>query len=359
MLTIELESRGLTLPVAVHNARASWQQRHSVKLTLTLGDLSGEGEATPLPGHSSDDVREAERELAALQPTTVERALESRDPRTVLEALSALPPCAPSARFALQTAVFELLAALRAEPVAVLLRAAVGWPAPEREPQAVGPAELLNLASPETALLELGTPTTSHGVGCYKLKLGRDLQQELPLLQRWRRIHPPPTQLRIDFNRCLPSADVDRVLQLLVPAQPQFVEEPCDLSELGAPRHLPVPIAFDESLVGWDQRKASNVSAWLASGQVDALVLKPMLHGGLAGLVDWLHLGRRHATKIVISHLFDGAIAARAYAHWARAFGSDRVAMGLGSHPGLGLWSEGPHCSGAASSAATALGVPS
>lgn len=352
MLAIELESQGVTLPDAVHNARASWQQRHSLKLSLTLGDFRGEGEATPLPGHSSDDLGEAGRELAALQPTAVEHALGSREPRTVLAALSALPPRAPSARFAIQTAAFELLAALRAEPVAALLRAAIGWPAPEREPRAVGPAELLNLASLDLALLEPSSLTPSQTVRCYKLKLGRDLQQELPLLEHWRRVHPPPDQLRIDFNRCLQPTDVDRVLQSLVSLQPEFVEEPCDLSELGAPRRLPVPIAFDESLLGWEQGKAAQVGAWLASGQVHALVLKPMLHGGLAGMVDWLQLGQRHATKLVISHLFDGTIAARAYAHWARAFGSDGVAMGLGSHAGLSLWSEHPHGSRATRSAA-------
>lgn len=337
MLSIELDTQRLTLPAAVHNARASWSERHSVRLALTLGELQGEGEATPLPGHSSDELTEAARELAGLEPAAIERALATREPRTMLAALSALPLRAPSARFALQSAAFELLAALRQEPTALLLRAAVDWPAPEQEPHWVAPAELLD-ADALSPASSSAAPSPSLGAGCYKLKLGRELQRELPVLEHWRRVHPLPTQLRVDFNRCLPIQDVERVLQLLHAVQPEFVEEPCDLSDLGAPRVLPVPLAFDESLVGWSQNKATLVGAWLESG-AQALVLKPMLHGGLDALSNWLHLARRHSAKIVISHLFDGAIAARAYADWARAFGSEGVAMGLGAQPGLRLWS--------------------
>jgi L-alanine-DL-glutamate epimerase-like enolase superfamily enzyme len=182
-----------------------------------------------------------------------------------------------------------------------------------------------------------------HGTRrCYKVKLGPDYQVWLPRLQRWRQINPLPTALRLDFNRSLGAHEWYAALDKLACLSPEFVEEPCPSSALGTPRDLPAKLAFDESLWSPQMGGRQELDPWLASGQVAALVLKPMALGHITHFLQWAQHAQRYSLGIVLSHLFDGNVAASMYEQLARAFGSLDRATGLGEHPGLSLWGTRP-----------------
>jgi hypothetical protein len=142
-------------------------------------------------------------------------------------------------------------------------------------------------------------------------------------------------RLRLDANGALPPLELDRWLAVFAELEPEFIEEPCALEQLGSPRRLSVPLAFDETLSR--APLAGALAAWLQSGAVRAIVVKPMLLGGITQSLGWFHVARQHGQEVIVSHLFDGSVAAAMYRQLAR-FASPQLAMGLGSHDGLRLW---------------------
>ncbi len=328
-MRIDVAQASIVLPVGTaFNAQHSWQDRRSALLRLQddAGHV-GYGEATPLPGFSPDDFESALAQLRGLTPDAVVRTVEAFEAGSF-----AASELCPSAHFALECAALDVAAQRRGESVQRFLErnlaATVAQPVqPPRDcdlHDLLGGAELPQVAS-----------------GTVKCKVGRDLVRELDALRRLRQ-RRPSLRIRLDANGSLPPADVERWLSAWAQIGPEFVEEPCSLEQLGAPRVLPVAIAFDESLLSAAAPgPSSRLAAWLQSGAVRALVLKPMLLGGVAATVRWIHVARQHRQEVIVSHLFDGSVAAAMYRQLAR-FGSSAFAMGLGPHAGLRLWRDVP-----------------
>lgn len=264
----------------------------------------GQGEASPLPGYSPDTLEEAMDALGR-----VEGPLD-------LDALDGVT--SPSARFALETALLDLIGQMRGVPLRWLLGAA---PEP-------GPRPLCALALD----LDGARAAVARGVGCLKLKIGRDLDGELALLDALRRELGDGVQLRLDANGSLPPADAPALLRELVRFRPELVEEP--VAELDALDRSPVPLALDESLQRADRARLARL---LGRGDVAALVLKPMALGGALRCLELARAARDAGAAAIVSHLLDGPLALRAAAELALALPAG-PAVGLDAHPGLGAW---------------------
>lgn len=342
MPRFELEEAQIRLPQGTaFNAKRSWATRRSLRLSWFDDDgLMARGEAAPLPGWSREsfeaargDLDRCARELSEAATPSARRLLEAREPGALLLSLAPFTRnCCNSARFALESASFERLARRLGVPVWRLLCALVtsGDAASELEggATALATAQAFDLQRP-------GAISSST----LKVKIGRAPNDEQRLLAALRQQHPE-LRLRLDANQSLHPERLRDDLVGFAACRPEWIEEPCSLQALGTPRELPVRLAFDESLAlaAGHPETANDVRAWLDSGAVAALVLKPAFLGGLEPVLRWCELARAAGVEIVISHLFDGAIAAEAYRQHALAFGSRRVAMGLGAHPGLALW---------------------
>ena len=105
---------------------------------------------------------------------------------------------------------------------------------------------------------------------------------------------------------------------------------------LGSLTHPPVPIALDESLApagAWER-----IEPALRTSNAVAVVLKPMLLGGIARTLDLAARARVAGLDVTVSHLFDGPVALAAASHLAIAVGSRARASGLAPHGGLAVW---------------------
>lgn len=348
MPRFELDEAQIDLPPgAAFNAKLSWTTRRSLRLRWFDDDgLVVRGEAAPLPGWSRESLETARRDLercaAELSEGATPRArrvLDAREPAELLRSSSPLAQeCCNSARFALESVLFERLSHRLGLPTWQLLRS----------------LDPLLAATPEARLLDPARPVATAGAfdlrhpsaissSTLKVKIGRDTAEEQRLLRVLRQAHPE-LRLRLDANQSLrPERLLGECLGFAA-CQPEWIEEPCSLPALGRPRALPVGLAFDESLaLAEAQPETVNaIRAWVSTGAVTALVLKPAFLGGLEAVLRWCELARGADVAIVVSHLFDGAIAAASYRQLALAFGSPRVAMGLGPHAGLALWEREP-----------------
>jgi L-Ala-D/L-Glu epimerase len=352
----------------VASARGAWSERQG--LLVQLHDDQGHrglGEAAPLPGYSPDDLAACEAELRALDSAdlTIELgpdgAGDGSPGRARLAAVISRVR-APAARFALETALLDVMGQRAGWPLWRVLRAiqSPGQSSGQTPGHADTPAPV-----PLNAVCAQGDPgrvlddvaaALARGIRCVKLKVGRDFDAELAALEAVRARHGHEISLRVDANQAWAPAQAREHLQRLAAVAPEYVEEPvvAPLAHLAGLAPLPVPVALDESLATalWDTWATpaaggpvpnldarDALDALLRAGLVRVLVLKPMLLGGALPAMALAARARAHGADVVISHIFDGPVALAACAHLAVALAATR-ACGLDRHNGLQAWPE-------------------
>ncbi|WP_437930904.1 enolase C-terminal domain-like protein [Sorangium sp. So ce291] len=316
-------------------------------LVLSLTDDEGRvglGEATPLPGFSPDAAVDDRRALAelpgALGPIDLPGVPASPGatgaaPRaTAFAILRALAPLSsrlrglPAARFALETALLDLLGQRVGTPVSACLGG-------HRRYDEVRVNGLLTTSVALPEMLERARALAARGVRAIKVKLrsrGEEgFARDLEALRALRREHAG-IELRLDANAAWSLEEAPRRLGLLAPLGPRFVEQPVApelLHHLGA---CDVPWAADESLAveGMPERL-------LEAEGCAAFILKP----AMLGLLRAHELGRRAQARgidAVVTHLFDGPIALAAACELALGLPRPPLACGLDAHAGLEAW---------------------
>lgn len=293
----------ITHPGDAHNARATWATRRSVVLVLTDADgRIGLGEAAPLAGLSTETADQARDDLLTRSPT----------------------PC-PSARFALDSALFDLRGQRDNQPVWALL----GADAPEALE-----VNLLIQTRPET----WSRRVTELGAGCIKLKIGfsdLDVDAHVAAVRELLERLPAGVRLRLDANGAFTAEEAWRLRLALADERIEYVEDPVAAAALGFPVHMGLPWAADQLLL---DRPAAISSFGPRQGLV-ALIVKPTLHGSFAGIVELAAEAGRRAVDTVFTHAFEGAIAHAAIVHLAYATAGQRPrAMGLAEHDNLRAW---------------------
>jgi L-Ala-D/L-Glu epimerase len=326
-----------SVELAAVNAHSRWQTRRSARVKLVTDGFIGLGEAAPLPGYSAETLDEAIQCLRSLSTANLNLFCQAAAPAELLARLDAeLVRFPPSARFAIEMAAFDVLGQRLGVPAWRLF--CTGGLSSEDPPLEPPSCRLFSVWEPDyeaafDALL-------ASGVGCLKVKVGRDPLQEARRLTTLLRRAPTALVLRLDANRNLKGQGWLDQLAPLLSLQPEFVEEPCPIRELGAPRPLGFPLAFDEALTDPEEGVSAIVDSWLECRAVRVLVLKPMLVGSFNRSVAIAARAAAHGAEVVVSHVFDGSIAAAAYRHLSVALGSRCFASGLGEHPGLRLWAD-------------------
>lgn len=312
---------GGALSTPVGPAARAVPAREGVLLTLRddLGNV-GLGEASPLPGFSPDTVHGVHAALDAALP-----ALLRGDLNEGLE----LPPGdrSPSERFALETALLDLVARRRALPAHTLL----GGDAPVAVNGYAGPACSPTLVADARALLDAGFGTIKVKVG------GGSFESERSSLSRLRATLGDTFSLRLDANGAWSLDEARANLASLAPLDVEFVEQPVAGAELLALGEAAIPWAADESLLDPAVR-ARLLDDGTARRGCAAVVLKPALLGGLVEARALAVAALRLRLGVVVTHLFDGPVALAACRALARSLPMPPLACGLDAHPGLDAW---------------------
>ncbi|MEM6456267.1 MAG: mandelate racemase/muconate lactonizing enzyme family protein [Acidobacteriota bacterium] len=328
----------------LRNARRRWGRRRGLLLTLTdaQGHI-GQGEATPLPGYSPDTVDQARTAIEtwcqrADRGAPFDLTAPARD--QVSARLDTIDPLCPSARFAVETALLDLLGQRLWQPVEALLGA----------PDDAAPVPISGLIVNRDADRAVADARAlqARGVTVAKIKIGLATRvaasdpdagwhDELDGLRAVRDAVGDALAIRLDANGSLPSGDLDaRLAQLAAAAAPSLLEEPSCFGAWSVLARTPVPLALDEGL-----RQPAIRDEF--DGLVDrdlchALVLKPAV---LGGALACLALARRAAARdvpTIVTHCFDGPIALAAAAALARALPGAVRPCGLAPHAGLDAW---------------------
>jgi o-succinylbenzoate synthase len=308
--------------VGARNAQHAWRRRSGILVELDGDAAHGLGEASPLPGFSTDTLAEAEAALAAVDVRALERALDRPEIHAALKAAAHLLPrtqCA--ARMALETAALDWRARRAGVSAAELL--------------GVGPRAERALAWLVTATDDAGVRSAqAAGYRHFKLKIGAlgDLAAEVAAVIDFRGRLGTESQLRLDANQSWTEVEAQSACRALAAAAVEFIEEPCQ--RLSRPLDTDIAIALDESLRGC---RPDEIEGLVRQTGARVVVLKPMLLGGLTHCLELGHRAAALGLGVVVSHSFDGPVALIAAAVLALALPTP-CAQGLAPHAGLAAW---------------------
>ncbi len=311
------------------SAQRAWPHRSGLLVELRTGSSRGLGEASPLPGFSSDTLQEAETALGSLDLAALGRAVSIEDTGEALKSVAELlPPGQAAARMALETAALDLRGHQRCLSAPALLGADRGA---ER-------ALAWLVDAPNTRGVEAIRCAQQAGFSHFKIKLGAagNLENEILGVRKVRQALGAGPRLRLDANHGWSEAEARSACTALEAVDIEFIEDPC--KGLARPLGTRIPIALDESLQGLDP---DDLEALAARCGACFVVLKPMVLGGLSRCLE---LGRRAGALnlgVVVSHSFDGPVAFAAAAALALALPTT-IAQGLAPHSGLFAWPEIP-----------------
>lgn len=146
------------------------------------------------------------------------------------------------------------------------------------------------------------------GFRCVKLKIGAiDFDRELDLVRHIRRTFPrEQVELRVDANGGFRPEEALQRLEALAPYGIHSIEQPVRQHQWREMARLcaasPLPVALDEELIGVND--STEKARLLDTLRPQYIVLKPSLHGGMAGTREWIRLaGERHIGSWITSAL--------------------------------------------------------
>jgi len=312
------------LPQALVGAGTGLAERTFAVLRLMRSDGTiGLGEASPLPGYSLDSIDEVASELRRLADGPIRVDPLAGPLELLTDTFAAHPLVHPASRLAFETALLDWLGQTRGEPLHQVL-------AGDAERQRIPIADLMMDPDPRRWPLRADA-LIADGATHLKLKIGVDLETELRALRTIREAHPS-IALRLDGNQRVSISALRQHCSTLESIDPELIEEPVTPSDWNEALSLPLPFALDETLRDW-----GLTERLLDTGRIHAVVIKPMVIGGLRAAFAAAEHAASHGAQYLVSHTFDGPIGRAVTAELALALQTE-LAAGLGAHPALALW---------------------
>lgn len=335
-LSVELREVAWRAPAAGPAMWRALPQRRGVLVRVRDEQgFAGVGEASPLPVEAVRDADEWAATREALRAWQAGGAHDVRDADEAFAAAAAAGGEVAAARFAVETALCDLVAARRRVPFAEVIGA---------RPAATVPIN----AVCDAGDIEAAKRAAARGIGTLKLKLEQkpapheaalflEGDEDAAAVTAILRALGDAMKLRGDANRTWrPESVMARLAKL---QRLQYVEEPCREFWLVLDRDrradLP-PLGVDESAIGASEEQ---VAGWMKEPRIGALILKPT-RLGLARSLRWAKLAAEEGKAAVVTHALEGPVAMAACAELARAIGGWQpdLAVGLDAHPGLAAW---------------------
>ena len=175
------------------------------------------------------------------------------------------------------------------------------------------------------------------GFRCIKIKIGAiDFDRELQLIRHIRSTFSRNNvKLRVDANGGFTPEEALSRMEALVQYDIHSIEQPIKQHQWAEMARLcaatPLPIGLDEELIGVNERQKKI--ELLDTIRPQYIVLKPSLHGGMAGTEEWIQLARERNIGSWITSALESNVGLNAIAQLtASIYGTNiRHAQGLGT----------------------------
>lgn len=316
-MTYRIEERLLHFKQPAGTSRGVYTTRKICLVHLYEGDRHGVGECAPLPDLSCDAL--PDQEYASILNKVCENFCQSGeiDDDSLRDY--------PSMLFGLETALLNLQNGDRLFDTA-FSRGETGIPI----------NGLVWMGNHDEMLQRL-EDKLEKGFRCIKLKIGAiDFDQELDLIRRIRdRFSFHEVELRVDANGAFPYDEALYKLELLSQYNIHSIEQPIKAGQWAFMadlcRESPLPIALDEELIGVNDPAMKRHMLNIIKPRY--IILKPSLHGGMAGCREWIETARDLGIGSWITSALESNIGLNAIAQFAAFVYGDHITMpqGLGT----------------------------
>jgi o-succinylbenzoate synthase len=291
-------------------------QREGILLRLSGDDGSeGWGETAPLPGFSVEGLVDATAQLRRLAASMIGREVRKDWVDPYGEFGGELDRVAPSVRFGLELAIWNLYAASSGRTLPEVVTPF---------PRVVVPVNGLLVGSPADVLVEAWRMRDA-GYRSIKLKIGtRTVGEDAGLVRALGEGPGEGVSLRLDANRAWDYEEAAEFVRVTAGVRFEYIEEPlADPVRLpGLVREFGAPVALDESLVEMEPEKVEETFAV-------AFVLRPTLLGGISRTLRVAGRALRLGVTPVISSAYESGVGTAALVALAAGIGDRPVSAGL------------------------------
>ncbi len=172
------------------------------------------------------------------------------------------------------------------------------------------------------------------GFRCIKLKIGAiDFDRELSLIRHIRsHFSSKEIEIRVDANGAFSPEEALDKLKRLAELDLHSIEQPIRAGqpeEMGRLAELsPLPVALDEELIEATSLEAKR--ELLNTIRPGYIVLKPSLHGGIAGSTEWIEEAERRGIGWWVTSALESNIGLNSIAQWCATLNTT-MPQGLGT----------------------------
>ena len=317
-MTFSIQEKLLHFKQPAGTSRGVYTTRKIWLLTVEHGGRTAIGECAPLPQLSCDDIPDYEAVLRRFCD--------------IIEATGAIPYDEmrnyPSMLFGVETALAQLS---RTDGLL--------YDTPFSHGEEGIPINGLVWMGTHDEMLSRLKEKLALGFRCVKLKIGAiDFAKELDLIQHIRKhFSREEVELRVDANGGFtPDVALER-LQELARYDIHSIEQPImahQWSEMAQLCQLsPLPIALDEELIGVNS--TDEKIRLLDTIKPQYIILKPSLHGGVAGTREWIALANERGIGSWITSALESNIGLNAIAQLAADIYGPQITMPQGLGTGM------------------------
>ena len=324
-MQINLSLRTLHFKKPARTSRGEYTEHRMIVVTMTdeKGTRFGMGECAPLPDLSCDrDAYNRMSDVAEL----IDKALESDDYTDFLRPYPAL-------LFALESAMCDY----RKNPLL--------YDTPFARSEVGIPINGLVWMSDFDDMMRQVKQKILQGFRCIKLKIGAiDWNDEIRLIEKIRsRFSRDTIELRVDANCAFSIDEVMPKLRQLAQYDIHSIEQPIKTGQWKEMaqicRESPLPIALDEELIGLN--RLNEKQTMLDTVRPQYIVVKPTLHGGMSGSMEWISEARKRGIGSWITSALESNIGLRnvallaARVYGTKSDGTPKLMMPQGLGTGL------------------------
>lgn len=317
-MTFSIQEKLLHFKQPAGTSRGVYITRRIWLLTVEHGGRTAIGECAPLPQLSCDDIPDYEAVLRRFCD--------------IIEATGSIPYDEmrnyPSMLFGVETALAQLS---RTDGLL--------YDTPFSHGEEGIPINGLVWMGTHDEMLSRLKEKLALGFRCVKLKIGAiDFAKELDLIQHIRKhFSREEVELRVDANGGFtPDVALER-LQELARYDIHSIEQPIMAHQWSEMAQLcklsPLPIALDEELIGVNS--TDEKIRLLDTIKPQYIILKPSLHGGVAGTREWIALANERGIGSWITSALESNIGLNAIAQLAANIYGSKITMPQGLGTGM------------------------
>lgn len=297
-------------PFVIATARMDATRAGLVRVVLDSG-VEGLGEAATLPPVTREEWVDVETTVNAIAPVLCGMSLSAseRDVTELLEPLSSMPV----ARAGVETAVLDAISRSLEQPMAALFGA--------RTLPALVTDVTLPIADP-ARMIELAREWHAKGFRTFKVKVGKDIDQDLRAIVGVHRALPGGAVFRLDANEGFTADEAIALLRAIAAegAVVECFEQPCrrvDLEGMArVQRDGGVVVVADEAV-----RSLDDLERVHKLGAASAVNLKLVKHGGPIGAFRVGRRARELGLRIMCGAMVETRLGLTAMAHVVAALG--------------------------------------